>query len=197
MTVPQCVYTCLILQLCGLLDRLVPSETQFRPQNREPRPLRRAGSHLLGTAWCTTPRCRWGAGRRGSQYLTRTRRLTGLASTPRQHCPRPLRRSLEAAHSHRSAGRFARRCFQPPQVAAYPTAPVNSCTATTPVSWWTVRMRRRRPPSQELRAPLTVPASPLAPSSVRPGRGKVVASSIAPPTPPAVKNTLRRSFRGM
>ena len=37
MTVLQCVYTWLILQLCGLLARVVPSETQFRAQNAEPR----------------------------------------------------------------------------------------------------------------------------------------------------------------
>ena len=40
MTVLQCVYTWLILTLCGILARLqtmVPSETQFRTQNLEPR----------------------------------------------------------------------------------------------------------------------------------------------------------------
>ena len=37
MAVLQCVCTWLILQLCGILARLVPSETQFRAQNAEPR----------------------------------------------------------------------------------------------------------------------------------------------------------------
>ena len=36
-TILQCVYTWLILQSADNLDRLVPSETQFRPQNLDPR----------------------------------------------------------------------------------------------------------------------------------------------------------------
>ena len=81
MTVLQCVYTWLILQIFGILARLVPSETQFRSQNAE-------GAQ----AWATRSRCRltappsrlkepWGGSSeiRRIVYSQRTTRVEALA----------------------------------------------------------------------------------------------------------------------